>query len=134
MPFETKTISATGILQDEKGKQVLNGLVETLKQGENKMTVTGVAEDDSKKVYNINVVVMPEYKGKLPSISGVETVTEAETETVEVTESSTETDEAASENTKKSPVAVLIITALVMLAAGYGICYALMTRGNKKSI
>lgn len=27
------------------------------------MTVTGVAEDDSKKVYNINVVVMPEYKG-----------------------------------------------------------------------
>lgn len=98
------------------------------------MTVTGVAEDDSKKVYNINVVVMPEYKGKLPSISGVETVTEAETETVEVTESTTETDEAASENTKKSPVAVLIITALVMLAAGYGICYALMTRGNKKSI
>ena len=90
------------------------------------MTVTGVAEDDSKKVYNINVVVMPEYKGKLPSISGVETVTEAETET----------DEAASENIKKSgiPVAVLIITALVMLAAGYGICYALMTRGNKKSI
>lgn len=54
------------------------------------MTVTGVAEDDSKKVYNINVVVMPEYKGKLPSISGVETVTEAETET----------DEAASENIK----------------------------------
>lgn len=108
------------------GKQVLNGLVETLKQGENKMTVTGVAEDDSKKVYNINVVVMPEYKGKLPSISGVETITEAETET----------DEAASENTKKSgiPVAVLIITAFVMLAAGYGICYALMTRGNKKSI
>lgn len=90
------------------------------------MTVTGVAEDDSKKVYNINVVVMPEYKGKLPSISGVETVTEAETET----------DEAASENIKKSgiPVAVLIITALVMLAAGYGICYAFMTRGNKKSI
>lgn len=90
------------------------------------MTVTGVAEDDSKKVYNINVVVMPEYKGKLPSISGVETVTEAETET----------DEAASENIKKSgiPVAVLIITALVMLAAGYGICYELMTRGNKKSI
>lgn len=90
------------------------------------MTVTGVAEDDSKKVYNINVVVMPEYKGKLPSISGVETVTEAETET----------DEAASENIKKSeiPVAVLIITALIMLAAGYGICYALMTRGNKKSI
>ena len=120
----------------QKGKQVLNGLVETLKQGENKMTVTGVAEDDSKKVYNINVVVMPEYKGKLPSISGVETVTEAETETVEETESTTETDEAASENTKKSgiPVAVLIITALVMLAAGYGICYALMTRGNKKSI
>lgn len=142
VPFETKTISATGTLQDEKGKQVLNGLVETLKQGENKMTVTGVAEDDSKKVYNINVVVMPEYKGKLPSISGVETVTEAETETVEETESTTEsvsateTDEAASENTKKSgiPVAVLIITAFVMLAAGYGICYALMTRGNKKSI
>ena len=142
VPFGTKTISATGTLQDEKGKQVLNGLVETLKQGENKMTVTGVAEDDSKKVYNINVVVMPEYKGKLPSISGVETVTEAETETVEETESTTEsvsateTDEAASENTKKSgiPVAVLIITAFVMLAAGYGICYALMTRGNKKSI
>lgn len=142
VPFDTKTISATGTLQDEKGKQVLNGLVETLKQGENKMTVTGVAEDDSKKVYNINVVVMPEYKGKLPSISGVETVTEAETETVEETESTTEsvsateTDEAASENTKKSgiPVAVLIITAFVMLAAGYGICYALMTRGNKKSI
>lgn len=90
------------------------------------MTGTGVAEDDSKKVYNINVVIMPEYKGKLPSISGVETVTEAETET----------DEAASENIKKSeiPVAVLIITALIMLAAGYGICYALMTRGNKKSI
>lgn len=100
------------------------------------MTVTGVAEDDSKKIYNINVVVMPEYKGKLPSISGVETVTEAETETVEETESTTETDEAASENTKKAgiPVAVLIITAFVMLAAGYGICYALMTRGNKKSI
>lgn len=90
------------------------------------MTVTGVAEDDSKKIYNINVVVMPEYKGKLPSISGVETVTEAETET----------DEAASENIQKVgiPVAVLIITAFVMLAAGYGICYALMTRGNKKSI
>ena len=120
-----------------------SGLVlEFKKQGENKMTVTGVAEDDSKKVYNINVVVMPEYKGKLPSISGVETVTEAETETVEETESTTEsvsateTDETASENTKKSgiPVAVLIITAFVMLAAGYGICYALMTRGNKKSI
>lgn len=59
-----------------------------------------------------------------------------ETESTTESVSATETDEAASENTKKSgiPVAVLIITAFIMLAAGYGICYALMTRGNKKSI
>lgn len=145
VPFETKTISATGTLQDGKGKEVINGSIGTLKTGENKMTVTGVAEDDSKKVYNINVVVMPQYKGELPSISGVEAVTEPETETETETEtikesesttesvSATEAVEAASENTKKSGVSigVVVAIAIAMLAVGYGICYAVMNRHEK---
>lgn len=145
VPFETKTISATGTLQDGKGKEVSNGSIGTLKSGENKMSVTGVAEDDSKKVYNITVVVMPEYKGELPSISGVEartepeTETETETETVKETENTTENESSAEEpekadgNTKKTgiPVVAFVITAVVMMAAGYGICYVVMNKHKK---
>lgn len=145
VPFETKTISATGTLQDGKGKEVSNGSIGTLKSGENKMSVTGVAEDDSKKVYNITVVVMPEYKGELPSISGVEartepeTETETETETVKETENTTENESSAEEpekadgNTKKTgiPVVAFVITTVVMMAAGYGICYVVMNKHKK---
>ena len=95
LPYESvgKAFSATGTAADAKANGVTNGEVTSLQTGENIVNVVCKAEDGTEKVYKVTVVVMPEYSGIVPEITGVE----KETETEPVTETPTEETEAPSE-------------------------------------
>ncbi len=135
LPFETASISASGIAADSKAGEVLGAELKELSVGENKLIVTGNAEDGTIKEYTISVIVMPEYKGVLPKIEGVKlpeptteelitkaTVTTAPTTSVTITE--------REEDTSSGGISVAIVILLMVIAAGagFGGCYLFICR------
>lgn len=134
LPFETASISASGIAADSKAGEVLGGELYELAVGENKLIVTGNAEDGTKKEYTISVIVMPEYKGVLPKIEGVklpEPTTEEITTEAPTTEPTTSADVTKREENNGSggiSVAIVILLMIIAAGAGFGICFLLMNR------
>ena len=146
LPYENvgKVFSATGTAADAKANGVTSGEAASLQAGENTVNVVCKAEDGTEKVYTVTVVVMPEYSGVVPEITGVEKETEPETEesTEEETEAPAETTEtetttkAAVENDKKTGglgakwiVIIAIIAAIVGGGIGFGV-----GRKNSKTV
>ena len=143
LPYESvgKAFSATGTAADAKANGVTSGEVTSLKAGENTVNVVCKAEDGTEKVYKVTVVVMPEYSGVVPEITGVEKETEPETEvpTEETTEPPSETEaetetttRAAVENNKKTGglgTKWIVIIAIIAAALGGGIGFLV---GRKK--
>lgn len=134
LPFEAASISASGIAADSKAGEVLGGELYELAVGENKLIVTGNAEDGTKKEYTISVIVMPEYKGVLPKIEGVklpEPTTEEITTEAPTTEPTTSADVTKREENNGSggiSVAIVILLMIIAAGAGFGICFLLMNR------
>lgn len=136
LPFESKNININGTAADAKAVSVEGSSSDNLKTGENKLTVTVTAEDGTKKIYNISVFVMPEYKGTVPQIpfenkDNNETTTEnKETETVENITSFNEDDDlknvkqVENHNTDISTIKILIIV-IIALSAGFLLCFVL---------
>lgn len=73
LPYEYvgKEFSVTGNAADSKASGVTGGTIAALVEGVNKTTVVCKAEDGTEKVYNITVLVMPEYTGEVPNVDGV---------------------------------------------------------------
>lgn len=136
VPHEVKNISAKGTAADSKAQDVTNCDAQ-LKLGENRISVIGKAEDGTEKKYNITVVVMPEYSGKVPEIEfGADAV---HTEEI-TTEADFESETAAVVNNdnvvnKKSNGAVTIIIVIILMlmsaAGGFGAGYAYKHKGKK---
>ena len=99
--------------------------------GENLISVIGKAEDGTEKKYNITVIVMPKYSGKVPEIEfGADAVQNTEEITTEAA-SEAETDAVADSNNvvkkKSNGVVTMIIVVILMLlsvAVGFGAGYA----------
>ena len=117
LPYEYvgKEFSVTGNAADSKASGVTGGTIAALVEGVNKTTVVCKAEDGTEKIYNITVLVMPEYTGEIPNIDGVvgnEPETEDSTELVPSTE-----DDLDGLNSNKGnpagPIAFVVIIALI---------------------
>ncbi len=142
LPYEHngKAFSASGTALDTKALGVTKGEVANLAVGENVLNVVCTAEDGTEKAYKITVVVMPEYTGELPEISGGDYKTEIETELETEKESEEETQVAEEEttleemstkeekvtNTEKNGINIgnivtIVIAVIVALAVGAGI-------------
>ncbi len=138
VPYEVKNISAKGNAADSKAQGVTNCDDAELKLGENRISVIGKAEDGTEKKYNITVVVMPEYSGKIPEIEfGADTAQNIE-EIAAESASESETAAAADSNNivkKKSNgiVAMIIVIILMLLSAagGFGAGYVYKHKGKK---
>lgn len=130
LPYESKTISATGTAESAMAQGVIGSGEINLSLGENHIVVTGKAEDGTEKKYNITVVVMPEYLGEAAE---PETVTEAATEeatteevtTEETTESATAVADNSPDNKSGMKIIVVVILIIVSAAVGFIICYIL---------
>lgn len=74
LPYEYvgKDFSVAGSAADEKASGVTSGTISPLVEGVNTTKVVCKAEDGTEKIYNITVVVMPQYNGAVPNIEGVE--------------------------------------------------------------
>ncbi len=68
VPYETATITVGGKAKDAKAQNVTEKSFNLI-EGENKVTISGIAEDGSKKEYSLHIIRMPEYIGKVPDIS-----------------------------------------------------------------
>lgn len=142
LPYEAKAITVQGTAEDSKAKQVINDKNEKLVQGENKLKVTVVAEDGTKKEYNITAVVMPKYEGDIPQIGEKQseqettveittTVENSDKETTTLIESST--NKTNTENNKGGvPVVITVILVLLGGAIGFGIEYLINYKKSKK--
>lgn len=136
LPYETKAISASGTAADAKAAPVAGSELSDMADGEHILTLTGTAEDGTKKEYTIAVIVMPEYKGTLPKIEGVEHI-EPETEGETETKAETETQKASlitisdSDDTSGGGFNIAVTIVLVILAAGagFGVCFLLYRKG-----
>lgn len=131
LPFEATSITATGTLKDSKASGITNGALESMVEGENKMTVIGKAEDGSEKVYTITVIKMPKYEGTAPQIGEKETtVFQEETTTQEQEKTTEEKNTTADETHKKESegihIAVVIILMIIAAGTGFAACYILM--------
>lgn len=142
VPYEVKNISAKGNAADSKAQGVTNCDDAELKLGENRISVIGKAEDGTEKKYNITVVVMPEYSGKIPEIEfGADTaqnIEEIATEAASEAASESETAAAADSNNivkkKSNGVVTMIIVIILMLlsaAGGFGAGYVYKHKGKK---
>ena len=139
LPFETASISASGIAVDNKAGEVLGSELNELTVGENKLIVTGNAEDGTKKEYIISVIRMPEYKGVLPKIEGVEQQ-EQTTEEITTEEPSTTapvmpvdiTEQEENSSVKGADIVIIIILMLVACGVGFGVCWLLWYKGILK--
>lgn len=131
VPYEVKSISAKGTAADSKAQGVTNCDDAEIKLGENLISVIGKAEDGTEKKYNITVIVMPKYSGKVPEIEfGADAVQNTEEITTEAA-SEAETDAVADNNNvvkkKSNGVVTMIIVVILMLlsvAVGFGAGYA----------
>lgn len=139
LPFETASISASGIAADSKAGEVLGSELKEPAVGENKLIVTGNAEDGTKKEYIIHVIRMPEYKGVLPKIEGVKQQ-EQTTEELTIKEPPTTipqvTTEAVKEETGKGlsggNIVITVVLMFVAAGVGFGVCQVLWYKGILK--
>ena len=79
VPFETKTVTLTGVAKDEKALQVTEDTRQLVNEGETVMSVTCTAEDGvTKKTYTVHVYRMPKYEGIIPTMEIVDPNAEPE--------------------------------------------------------
>ena len=132
LPYEAigSTLNISGTAADAKALEVKNADI-VLAEGVNEAKVVCVAEDGTTKEYTVTVVVMPEYKGTVPEISGVdEPTTEApEEETTIIEETTAEaTTKAKLEKDKGGNgnalgILVIIIITITCICMGVYIAY-----------
>ena len=134
LPYEVTKFNASGTTADSKARAAATGDV-ALEVGENKVTVVATAEDGSKKEYHITVMRMPqlgaEDEPQDPGTTQEPSVTDEPTATPEETTPATTapvaTDDVGQqvENNSGVPVWMIIVVALVCLAIGSGIGFAI---------
>ena len=79
VPFETKSVTLTGIAKDEKALQVTEDTRQLINEGETVMSVTCTAEDGvTKKTYTVHVYRMPKYEGIIPTMEIIDPNAEPE--------------------------------------------------------
>jgi len=126
LPYESlgTAFSATGSAADGKAQGVTAGEVAQLAEGVNKVVVTCKAEDGTEKAYTVYVVVMPQFAGTLPTITGVDVDVEPDEE-VESTELSTEITDTPTEEPDEekdgSVVTIILVVVIVILVALLGV-------------
>ena len=80
VPFETKSVTLTGVAKDEKALQVTEDTRQLVNEGETVLSVTCTAEDGvTKKTYTVHVYRMPKYEGIIPTMEIVDPNAEPET-------------------------------------------------------
>ena len=120
LPYEYvgKEFSVAGSAADAKALGVTGGSIATLVEGVNTTTVVCKAEDGTEKTYKITVVVMPEYKGTVPSIEGVGEPSAEDTE-MDSTELEPSTEDNIGDINSNSggnpagPIAIFVIILLI---------------------
>ena len=122
LPYESlgTAFSATGSAVDGKAQGVTAGEVAQLAEGVNKVVITCKAEDGTEKTYTVYAVVMPQFAGTLPTITGVDVDIEPDEE-VESTELSTEitdtpTEEPDDGDGSSAVMTILVVVIVVLLA------------------
>lgn len=79
VPFETKSVTLTGLAKDEKALQVTEDTRQLTAEGETVLSVTCTAEDGvTKKTYTVHVYRMPKYEGIIPTMEIVDPNAEPE--------------------------------------------------------
>ena len=79
VPFETKSVTLTGVAKDEKALQVTEDTRQLVNEGETVLSVTCTAEDGvTKKTYTVHVYRMPKYEGIIPTMEIVDPNAEPE--------------------------------------------------------
>ena len=79
VPFETKSVTLTGVAKDEKALQVTEDTRQLVNEGETVLTVTCTAEDGvTKKTYTVHVYRMPKYEGIIPTMEIIDPNAEPE--------------------------------------------------------
>ena len=144
LPFESKNIIINGTAADDKAISVEGSSSDDLKTGVNKLTVTVTAEDGTKKIYNISVVVMPEYKGLVPQIpfenEEKNEITTENKATEKATEKADESTELTKDNDLKKEetnttqktqkagmnISLVIFIGIVAMLLGFVLCFALV--------
>ncbi len=85
VPFETKSVTLTGIAKDEKALQVTEDTRQLVNEGETVLSVTCTAEDGvTKKTYTVHVYRMPKYEGIIPTMEIIDPNAEPEIPTFAV--------------------------------------------------
>jgi len=79
VPFETKSVTLTGVAKDEKALQVTEDTRQLVNEGETVLSVTCTAEDGvTKKTYTVHVYRMPKYEGIIPTMEIIDPNAEPE--------------------------------------------------------
>lgn len=79
VPFETNSVTLTGVAKDEKALQVTEDTRQLIGEGETVMSVTCTAEDGvTKKTYTVHVYRMPKYEGIIPTMEIIDPNAEPE--------------------------------------------------------
>ncbi len=79
VPFETKSVTLTGVAKDEKALQVTEDTRQLVNEGETMLQVTCTAEDGvTKKTYTVHVYRMPKYEGIIPTMEIIDPNAEPE--------------------------------------------------------
>lgn len=142
LPYECAgtAFSTTGSAADGKAQGVTAGEVAQLAEGVNKVAVICKAEDGTEKVYTVYVVVMPQFTGTLPTITGVDVNVEQDeepSEEIESTEPSTELVDTPTEtpngNAGGSVVTTILVVVIVVLLALLGVVGFILYK-NKDNI
>lgn len=138
LPYENigKGFKLTGAAQDAKAQGVSGGSLEALAEGNNKVSLVCKAEDGTEKTYNVTVVIMPKYEGKVPNVEGVEPETEPQEPTVSDDEKPTQNDVENEDSepititkTEKTPAWLIILLMILGIGVGFGGCYILLSNG-----
>ena len=110
LPYEYvgQDFSATGNAADAKALGVTGGTISPLVEGVNTTTVVCKAEDGTEKTYKITVLVMPEYKGSVPNIEGVDAPEKDDETDVEDMG-----DAGNKDNSVAGPIAIVFILILI---------------------
>ncbi|MBQ3548666.1 MAG: cadherin-like beta sandwich domain-containing protein [Oscillospiraceae bacterium] len=79
VPFETMSVTLTGVAKDEKALQVTEDTRQLVNEGETVLSVTCTAEDGvTKKTYTVHVYRMPKYEGIIPTMEIIDPNAEPE--------------------------------------------------------
>ena len=79
VPFETKSVTLTGVAKEEKALQVTEDTRQLVNEGETMLQVTCTAEDGvTKKTYTVHVYRMPKYEGIIPTMEIIDPNAEPE--------------------------------------------------------